>query len=1027
MKTAAKHIMSAISALSAIAAVFSCTREGIPSAMPSDCNLAVNAKAGGVPVFAYLPDELKAGNYTAITQVNQKDDNYYYRIPDGTTKVIFSNISGKETERVEFMPNESGLVSIGMKPGSLLTSDILVGSIDDFIIGNDNPYSIQLKRLNAELETNLRIFNDKDEELDASSVLKSATVTVKHLGTTVDISEDLSATASGNLEAEFQMTQSENVMKTEVTKFIPSSQKCELTVTVTDSKDRTSSYSITLDRIFEFNRSYTVNLKLRKENSYDSSFSIMEPEVSVEEMKLEHNSYGDYDMFNVSDTYVLNKDAESSAELSVTTAVPIEWSVSVTEGSEFISATKTDNGNLLISALSENTADTNREAIVRLVSFDGLHSKIIAITQLGGNGMQIIRFTPGEYNSDYHDINITGSNLIINYGSDSKELESGEDIHFDDRSGEITITGSAIQNVYLNTKGIEFENCTSLSHLTLRYEGSENIDISSLSNLRYANIKNGNNSSGITFSENSLIEELHVQNFHVLENLDLTKTADRLQKLYINNCDILKSITLYSAEYSNERNLQYFSVSSCNAITGIGVANYTNLKTVDISYNYKLESLNVSGCSSLETLNLTSLNGCKFINLKDCTSLKYLNFHSNIGDSSNYCEISTENTPEIEKITFNCNDYSDYFYINNLDLSGHEKLLSIIHYYYYNNECKINNLYLNDCPSLKDFKCITNNSNAVTKTFSINNINIDNTPSLNSVELNFYGEQRNISAVNTGTKHIALHGYDKTIDFSTNFTAIESIYLTNYTGTELNLSNTASLKSIIINLENNDKLETLSLPESIENLKIIGDNYNSKPSGILDLSAMKSLKYINIEYTGLTDIVLAGLPALESVNLVSCEELKTVNLSESNASSIDVRMCSKLNAINAYGSTLYSIYCENCNTLESLDMHDCSKLEIAKINTSSLSRLNLQNCGILRELTVSGGKLQYVDLTTCRNLYNIDFYSNLIDTENLNRILTELPDRNSDVITGKIKVTGNPGAETCDRNIAYNKNWFFVD
>lgn len=996
MKTAAKHIMSAISALSAIAAVFSCTREGIPSAMPSDCNLAVNAKAGGVPVFAYLPDELKAGNYTAITQVNQKDDNYYYRIPDGTTKVIFSNISGKETERVEFMPNESGLVSIGMKPGSLLTSDILVGSIDDFIIGNDNPYSIQLKRLNAELETNLRIFNDKDEELDASSVLKSATVTVKHLGTTVDISEDLSASVSGDLETAFKMTQSENVMKTEVTKFIPSSQKCELTVTVTDSKDRTSSYSITLDRIFEFNRSYTVNLKLRKENSYDSSFSIMEPEVSVEEMKLEHNSYGDYDMFNVSDTYVLNKDAESSAELSVTTAVPIEWSVSVTEGSEFISATKTDNGNLLISALSENTADTNREAIVRLVSFDGLHSKIIAITQLGGNGMQTIKFIPG---NDRYNINATGAEIMIYYGTESHELESGKDhyIPSDYSNSEITIAGSAIQKVNLNASDIVFENCTSISDLTLGYEGSEDIDISCLANLRHADIS-GHNSTGIIFADGQPVESISISHFYALENLDMTKIADHLQKLEIYYCSKMKSITIYSAEYSKERNIQFLSISECDAITGISVSNYTNLKTADISNNDKLESLNLSGCSSLESLNLSNLEVCKFINIRNCTSLKDLILNNNIGNYNSYCETSTDNTPEIENVFI-----GNYSYIKNLDLSGHEKLLSVCQFEIYD-DCYIKELNLDNCPSLKTVGKRPDGH----RTFYTNKINLDNTPALESAILHFFDNQEtNISAVNSGAENVSLYSYNKTIDFSTNFTAAENLYLEDYTGTELNLANTTSLKTLtIINDRNRRQFETLHLPVSIENLNITGAYDDSKPSGILDMSKMQSLKKITIINTGITDIILTGIPALETSEFYSCTSLKSVSIS---------------------GSGINSIKCNGCSALENIDLHDCSKLEFAKIYTSSLSVLNLQNCGILRELTVSGGKLQYVDLTTCRILYNIDINTNLIDTENLNRILTELPDRNSDVITGKLNVTGNPGAETCDRNIAYNKNWFFVD
>lgn len=993
MKRSAKHIITVLYALSALTMYLSCTREEIPAVMPEGSNLAINTKADGVPVFAYLPEELKAGNYTAIAPATQKSDNYYYKIPDGTTKVIFSNLSGKETERVKFTGNEAGLVSIAVKSDEIITSDILLGSIGDFIIGNDNPYSIQLKRLNAEFETKLQVVNDKNEELNASSVFKSVSVNINHIATQINITEDLAYTASGDADTTLAMSASGYTMSTSAKKFIPSANKCELTVKVTDIKDKVMSYTITLDRVFEFNRSYTINLKLRKENSYDSQFTILEPEIKETNLSMNHYAYNSYEMFILSqDTYTLNKEAESSVNIEILSQIPIEWTPSVICGSEFISVSKTDNEHLLVSAISENSGSINREAVIKITSFDGLHSKSIYLTQLCESGMQTIKFVPGTTNSC--NIKITGTGLNIKYGQENQELQSGRNhtIPAEYRNSEITVTGSAIQKAEIYAAKATFENCTSLSNLTLNYKGSESIDISVLSSLREANLT-GNNATGILFSEGQPINKLAAKDFSSLENLDLTKIAGHMEKLDIVNCDKLKSITIYNSEYTSERNLKFFSVSDCDIITGIGVGNYTNLKYINISNNQNLESLNISGCSSLGTLNLDDLNKCTFINMRNCTSLKDMTLKY-ISNSSSYCDIMAENTPAIENI------YIEHSYLNGLDLSGHEKLVSVTSYNYSNTYIK--DLNLGNCPSLKQI-------GDEGEGFYLTKLNIDNTPALERICIIFNNNTDTyLSAINSGAKKINIYNYNKSIDFTMNFTKAEELKLQNYSGTEFNLGNINTLHGLtVINNSSYYKrqIESMILPSSLKSLYISGGYDNSKPSGTLDLSAIKSLEIVDIDYTGITDIILSGIPALKSVDLSSCRTLKTVNAS---------------------GTGLNSIYC-NCALLETVNLDNCNNLEMVNVLNSKLSTLSIDNCGMIKELDASFGQLQYINFTTCFEIYNINLQNNIIDTENMNRIFTELPDRNNDVVTGKLNMANNPGAETCDKNIALNKNWYFVN
>ena len=78
--------------------------------------LEVKSGSEDVSFYAYLTSELKAGTIAPIAATMQKEDGYlYYNIPEGTTDVIFSNISGTENELVMFTNDSDGGIKISLK------------------------------------------------------------------------------------------------------------------------------------------------------------------------------------------------------------------------------------------------------------------------------------------------------------------------------------------------------------------------------------------------------------------------------------------------------------------------------------------------------------------------------------------------------------------------------------------------------------------------------------------------------------------------------------------------------------------------------------------------------------------------------------------------------------------------------------------------------------------------------------------------------------------------------------------------
>ena len=91
---------------------------------------------------------------------------------------------------------------------------------------------------------------------------------------------------------------------------------------------------------------------------------------------------------------------------------------------------------------------------------------------------------------------------------------------------------------------------------------------------------------------------------------------------------------------------------------------------------------------------------------------------------------------------------------------------------------------------------------------------------------------------------------------------------------------------------------------------------------------------------------------------------------------------------------------------------------------NQLTSLDLNRLQLLERLYCNGNQLTGLDVNMNTELQYLDIRYNLMDAESLNNLFSMLPNRSSIYTgSGSIYITGNPGADTCDRNIAYSQGW----
>lgn len=177
---------------------------------------------------------------------------------------------------------------------------------------------------------------------------------------------------------------------------------------------------------------------------------------------------------------------------------------------------------------------------------------------------------------------------------------------------------------------------------------------------------------------------------------------------------------------------------------------------------------------------------------------------------------------------------------------------------------------------------------------------------------------------------------------------------------------------------------------------------SSETSGIANLPNLVEFTYpsnVPKAYSSL----FSNLPALKKINLPSVYNL-------ANGSAINT-LFGGYGAENVEEITEEVIWGTNVHTFNSTYLKKLKRLNQPTLRLSALS------CS---GSTTVPRSLEYIEIDWANSTFTslIDLMYNNLDATELNRIFTSLPS-----MTQTIRVTGNPGAATCDPSIATAKGW----
>ena len=208
------------------------------------------------------------------------------------------------------------------------------------------------------------------------------------------------------------------------------------------------------------------------------------------------------------------------------------------------------------------------------------------------------------------------------------------------------------------------------------------------------------------------------------------------------------------------------------------------------------------------------------------------------------------------------------------------------------------------------------------------------------------------------------------------------------------------------------------------------DTFDYDPFGVSSLVELRigncpTLKTISVNNCQLTVLSINKADSLTSLNcsvnkikeldISGCNALTTLYCANNQLTSLDVSGCSALTYLDC-----------KYNHLTSLDVTDCSVLSSLICYNNRLTSLVTKDCVYLLSLHCYNNQLSSLNISGCRSLKELYFpYNNLLESE-LNTIFSDLPtvSSSSDNI---IWCADNPGYYTCNKSIAKNKGWIFIE
>ena len=1053
-----------ILSLAGVAALAACSTQELESpanlqngmlmVRPIMPEVEIETKADLPTIYAFIPEELNAGTVNPVLPKINSGNTYYYNLEGVGSDVVFSNQDLSYAVSPRYDENGFSLVKTDQYSADLGT-ELLFGVATGIQTGNTEPYEVRLNRFSSSVQFKFMAYDTDGNELPAET-FQYADATLGGFATELRFGSDITTSAPapyGNTSIAESAALQDGQWLSTPRNVIPGTEQMDYDVNITLSDGTSGNFKGSLGRTLEANHSYIITFRMKKANG-SASFTLEEPEIYENDYTLYPS---EQKMFRVKSSYAVGKDEGSTVSFHVSTEMPYGWSYELMEGSEYFTVTR-DNDELTVTALSTNEAES-RTGLIMLRTTEG-HEQPVYISQMNGS-RQVIYLT--KHDNKRTEFTITGSNIEIDYGGGFIPYDDGGNIQLSSdkfaNGTTATITADWVSS-FIQIDGYkysyQFENCVTLTELTANIYDSS-FDFSNLPALKTL-VLDDSDLTEIIFSEGQGIENLSLRNGKFTA-LNLNNIAGSLKKLDCDSNTSLASLEIYPSDYTGERLIEYLNLRR-TIMDGLNCSQFTALKDLDIDYCDRLTSINLTGCSSLTNIAIGHTGTDCFVNINNCSSLKELT----ILEGANINRISHSGT-DIETISNNGNSFiADFDFSNEVSLK----------------EIRINagitatNFNISNCPNLKLKHDFNNNSSG--HSIVADYMDISECTALDTLvcQIKYSCENTNASnlkylELTTGTQ--ASEGV-----FNYNFSqhpALEHLEISGHMGWRydthpVDLSVCSMLKYF---RSYQTYVNQLILPQSIEKLVVQWEHYleSFDISGYtnlkefifddvgfgdhdLRLSGCSALQSADIQRSAIKSIDFTGCQSLidckildargtSSITLDGCSNLLNCSISSaSNITSLDFSSCTSLKTCEVSdNSLLYSVNLANLTYLETADIFNnqnlnninlanCHSLKCFNSYDSAnptLESIDLSGCSAIEEFRATEGRLTSLDFSASDRLSFVNVKGNLMEADGLDAMLNSLCDRSFEANTGQIYISGNPGENECNKNIALDKNWYF--
>ncbi|WP_298513471.1 hypothetical protein [uncultured Kordia sp.] len=448
------------------------------------------------------------------------------------------------------------------------------------------------------------------------------------------------------------------------------------------------------------------------------------------------------------------------------------------------------------------------------------------------------------------------------------------------------------------------------------------------------------------------------------------------------------------------------SINNQNIADLTGIEDFTVLQTLNASNN-SLTTLDVTQNTLLELLNVRD-NQLTTVDLSNNTALEDLEI-----DANNLESLDVSTNTLLTQIAADNNS------ITSLDLTTNTVLenLSIT-----DNGLETLTVGMNDV--LRDFE-VQNNA--------LVSLNLDGATALDFINLSNNtletlsirnGTNTSISIFNTtGNAALTCISVDDAAYSTTNWTTIDAA--SSFSETDYCRYTTipnSSFEAYLGSLGYDDIPEDGQVPTALIEVVTSLDASSQGITGITGIQDFTALQTLDVSSNLLSIIDVSGMPnletfvaspissSLESVDASNTPALKSLTLTESFVSQLNINGAVNLEELNIYTTSI-----------SSLDLSTNTSLEVIITSQSSLNVLDVSNLSALRELDVSRSNIRSLDLSNNTAL-------EILDASNTSLNSLDIRNGNNTAITS-FDVSFN-GSLTCIQvdDVTYsNENWTKID